>query len=87
MASFVSLRCPSCVRNLVPTYLCGMLYETDTRGRWRCPRCGEIFLLVGDGGGHMAGLGSSDGCGLNAREVLRKMVQEEDDAGTKEGGE
>jgi len=55
MASFVSLRCPECRRRNTPAFRQGMLYTDDSvgRGRWRCPRCHEIFLLVGDDGRHM----------------------------------
>jgi len=53
MASFVSLSCPSCCRRNLPRHEWGMLYETETAGRWRCPKCQEIFILVGDDGGHV----------------------------------
>jgi len=59
MASFVSLRCPECRRRNTPTFRQGMLYATESAGLWRCPKCQEVFLLVGDDGGHMMGVEAS----------------------------
>lgn len=47
MCSFVSLTCPLCRGDwLKAKHQRGILHATETVGRWRCPVCDEIFLLV-----------------------------------------